>query len=165
MARVLSRSPVVVASSYEENKQSFSQCTLKLAQPGLVVVKSRMDSAEKSGFVGLTANANWTARSRQCYRLNCSGAFVRFLPVFQSIFLGGPSMATYENFDDNFAALLGETKAIPPGTRPELLPEHIKAAIDGLTPEHIEMLNKLAEQTKSHIFLHDHNNNVIAMGL
>lgn len=85
----------------------------------------------------------------------------RFFEFIWEVF----SVAGYDNFDTNFEALRGATKAIPVDTRPELLPEHIKETISGLSAEQIQMLNDLADSTKSHIFLHDHNNNVVAMGL
>ena len=72
-------------------------------------------------------------------------------------------MAEYENLEANLT-YLEENGAIPE-TDPGHLGDHVKKAIDELGPEEMAMLVKLANAANAHLFVHDKNNHVVAMGL
>jgi hypothetical protein len=72
-------------------------------------------------------------------------------------------MASYPNFLDNLQRLI-DGGAIPP-TPPGLIGDHVKQAINDLTEQDLATLIKLSETAKAHLFVHDKNNHVIAMGL
>ncbi|BCH22528.1 hypothetical protein MesoLjLc_22690 [Mesorhizobium sp. L-8-10] len=72
-------------------------------------------------------------------------------------------MANLPNFQSNLQFLIDQG-AIPQ-TDPDHLGDSIKQAINDLTPSELETLVRLAKTAKAHLFVHDANNNVIAMGL
>ena len=72
-------------------------------------------------------------------------------------------MATPDNFEENYNRLVKED-AIPP-TKEHHLSDHIKQTIADLSDDEMTTLIGLAKKTKSHLFLHDKDNHVIAMGL
>lgn len=72
-------------------------------------------------------------------------------------------MAGMDNFEENFNYLV-RNNAIP-GVGPHHLNDNIKQAINDLTKSEMETLVGLAKKTNSHLFLHDKDNHVIAMGL
>lgn len=72
-------------------------------------------------------------------------------------------MADTSNFAANYAHLVAHD-AIP-DIGHHHLSESVKEAISGLSADHLATLVDLAAKTKSHLFLHDKDNHVIAMGL
>lgn len=72
-------------------------------------------------------------------------------------------MADHENLVANLR-YLAEGNAIPE-TDPGHLGDHVKTAIDELTKEQMDMLIELANKAHAHLFVHDKNNHVVAMGL
>jgi len=72
-------------------------------------------------------------------------------------------MAEYPNLADNLGFLIKEG-AIP-DTQPGHLGDDVKQAINDLTQQDMATLVKLSKTAKAHLFVHDKNNHVIAMGL
>lgn len=71
--------------------------------------------------------------------------------------------SSYSNFERNLKALEAGG-AIPP-TDPGHVGKHVCEAIDALTDEEIKVLCNIAKKANGHLFVHDKNNNVVAMGL
>ena len=71
--------------------------------------------------------------------------------------------SNYPNFINNLKAL-ESGGAIPP-TDPGHVGKHVCEAIDALKPEEIKVLCDIAVKAQGHLFVHDKNNNVVAMGL
>lgn len=72
-------------------------------------------------------------------------------------------MATSDNFSRNFAHLI-KNNAIP-DIGEHHLNDNVKGAISDLSMDEMDTLIGLAKKTNSHLFLHDKDNHVIAMGL
>jgi hypothetical protein len=70
----------------------------------------------------------------------------------------------YPNFKANFDALKAGD-AIPADTDTDHIGEHVIKAIDELSDQDIKTLVRLSQTAKAHLFIHDKNNHVIAMGL
>ena len=68
-----------------------------------------------------------------------------------------------DNFEENYKYLVGNNAIPDIGARH--LNDNIKQAINDLTKSEMETLVGLAKKTNSHLFLHDKDNHVIAMGL
>lgn len=72
-------------------------------------------------------------------------------------------MANFPKFLDNLKYLIDQG-AIPQ-TNPGHLGDSVKQAINDLSDQDLATLVKLAKTANAHLFVHDQNNNVIAMGL
>jgi len=72
-------------------------------------------------------------------------------------------MVDIQKFQDNLKYLI-DNHAIPE-TDPDHLGDSIKQAISDFNEQDLATLVKLAQTAKAHLFVHDMNNNVIAMGL
>lgn len=73
-------------------------------------------------------------------------------------------MADTSNFADNFKTLK-DLNAIPHDVSESHISQSVKEAISGFSKSELTFLADLAKKTKSHLFLHDNQNHVIAMGL
>jgi hypothetical protein len=72
-------------------------------------------------------------------------------------------MANLPDFQKNFQYLI-DNDAIPQ-TNPGHLGDSVKQAINDLSQSELDTLVKIAKTANAHLFVHDSNNNVIAMGL
>jgi len=72
-------------------------------------------------------------------------------------------MADYDNFSRNLEYLI-LNKAIP-ATDEGHIGEHVKQAISDLSQQELETLVRLATTANAHLFVHDKENKVVAMGL
>jgi len=73
------------------------------------------------------------------------------------------AMADYPNLEANLEAL-HNGNAIP-STDAGRIGDHVKQAINDLTSDQIQMLINLANKAGVHLFMHDKENHIIAMGL
>jgi hypothetical protein len=72
-------------------------------------------------------------------------------------------MAEYPRFADNLRYLI-DNGAIPK-TEPGHVGQHVMQAINDLSDDELRTLVKLAKTANAHLFIHDKENHVIAMGL
>lgn len=72
-------------------------------------------------------------------------------------------MADYPNLEANLNYLI-KNDAIP-DTDPGHIGDHIKQAINDLSESEMATLVKLAKTAGAHLFMHDKDNHIIAMGL
>lgn len=73
-------------------------------------------------------------------------------------------MAKYPKLKENLNKLI-KGGAIPKGTRTGHLGDDVKQAISDLSTEELGTLVKLSKTANAHLFMHDKDNHVIAMGL